>query len=668
MTFNIMPSRVHMILFLTFLLLPSISPAGDPPRLRRAESFLGIHFDFHAGPDCHEVGKNTTPAMVENIISLVKPDYLQIDCKGHPGYTSYPTKVGNPVPGFVGDPLRVWRETTAKHGVALYMHYSGVFDIHAVKTHPEWAAVNAEGKPSESMTSTFGPYVDRLLIPQLRELAGVYGVDGVWIDGDCWGAMPDYSAAALKAFREQTGFDSVPRGPSDPHWFAFLQFHREAYRQYLRHLTAAVKATHPTFQICSNWAFTDHMPEPVSAPLDFLSGDFSPQDSVNSARLSGRYLARQGVPWDLMAWSFTTAPERKQKPAVQLKREAAVILALGGGFQAYFSQKRDGSIHDEQMPVMAEVAQFCRERQAFTHHAQAVPQVAVLFSTPGHYRSINGLFSRNPAPIQGTINALIENQLSVELLGEHHLAARLNQYPLIVLPDWGYLEPAFREDLLTYVRDGGQLLLVGVNAAGLFAKELDINIDPNAPEGPIHLGHGEGVATLPGKARPVALGPGAKALGALHESADAQSPARPAASIASLGKGRIAAVYAPMGTAYAADPNPVARDFLGSLARELFPDPAVTVKGSNHVDITLAQKEGRRLVHLVNTSGPHRTQSIQESIPPIGPLEVTLRLPSKPSKVTLQPGDRPLPFDYENGQARLTVPGVAIMDTIVVDP
>ena len=75
--------------------------SNSPRRLKRSESFLGIHFDFHAGPDCKEVGKNTTPEMVAAILDKVKPDYLQIDCKGHPGYSSYPTKVGNPVPGFV---------------------------------------------------------------------------------------------------------------------------------------------------------------------------------------------------------------------------------------------------------------------------------------------------------------------------------------------------------------------------------------------------------------------------------------------------------------------------------------------------------------------------------------------------------------------------------------
>ena len=94
----------------------------EPTRLRRSQSYFGIHFDFHADADCNEVGKNTTPEMIDTIIDLVQPDYIQTDCKGCSGYSSYPTKVGNPAPGIIGDPLRIWREVTAKRGVAFYMH------------------------------------------------------------------------------------------------------------------------------------------------------------------------------------------------------------------------------------------------------------------------------------------------------------------------------------------------------------------------------------------------------------------------------------------------------------------------------------------------------------------------------------------------------------------
>ncbi len=608
--------------------------AAMPKRLKRSESFLGIHYDFHAGKDCNEIGKNTTREMIENIINQVRPDYIQIDCKGHPGLSSYPTKVGHQAPGFVGDPLRLWRQVTAEHGVALYMHYSGVWDSEAIRRHPDWGVINADGKANERATSRFGPYADKLLIPQLRELAGDYGVDGAWVDGDCWASVPDYSEVALKAFRQATGIENVPRKPGEPHWFEFLQFHREAFRQYLRHCIAEVKKTNPEFQYCSNWAFTDHMPEPVSAPLDFLSGDYAPDDSVNSARLSGRYLTRQGTPWDLMAWSFSrgkTKDGRNQKTAVQLQREAAVVLALGGGFQAYFKQKRDGSVYDERVPVMAEVAKFCRARQALCHHATQVPQVALLFSTAAHYRKSNGLFARDLARMNGALQALLEGQQSVELLGEHHLMGRMAEYPLIVLPEWEYLEPGFRDELVAYVKGGGNLLLIGPKTAALFQAELDaVRSDPvrrssEAPEG------------------------------------------QPAATITEFGQGKIAVVPFAFGQRYATAPSESSRRFLNDLVRQLFPKPIVEVKGSPNADVVVNRLGGKLAVNLVNTAGPHRQEPILDSIPPIGPLDVTIRRTAKPARVRLEPAGVSLPFEHRDGEIHLVVPRVDIHEVILVE-
>jgi hypothetical protein len=538
--------------------------------------------------------------------------------------------VGNQAPGFVGDPLRLWRQVTAEHGVALYMHYSGVWDAEAIHRHPDWGVVNADGKTNDKATSFFGPYADKLLIPQLRELAGDYGVDGAWVDGDCWASVPDYSEAALKAFHQATGIEDVPRKPADPHWFEFLQFNREAFRQYLRHNIAEVKKTNPEFQYCSNWAFTDHMPEPVSAPVDFLSGDYAPDDSVNSARLSGRYLTRQGVPWDLMAWSFSRGKSkdgRNQKTAVQLEREAAVVLALGGGFQAYFTQKRDGSIRDERVPVMAEVAKFCRARQAFCHHATQVPQVAVLFSTAAQYRQSNGLFARDEARINGALQALLERQQSVEIRSEHHLTGRMAEYPLIVVPECEYLEPKFKDELVAYVQAGGNLVLIGPKTAALFQAELG---EPErAPQGD------------PRRQRGVSVG--------------------------ELGRGKIGVLHFTLSQDDERMPNNVARGFFNVVVRDLFPKPMVEVKGSSDVDVVVNRLGGKLAVNLVNTAGPHQTEPILDSIPPVGPLQITIRTPKEPARVTLEPGSQPLPFQYREGEVQLTLPQLEIHSIIVID-
>jgi hypothetical protein len=649
---------------------------GFPPRLKRSEAFLGMHFDFHAGPDDKEIGKNSTREMIGAVLDQVKPDYLQIDCKGHRGLSSYPTKVGHPASGIVGDPLRLWRQVTAERGVSLYMHCSGVWDAEAVIRHPDWAALGADGKRDPNATSPFGPYVDQLLIPQLRELAGEYGVDGAWVDGECWGARIDYGKAAQAAFRLQTGFASIPRKRGDPHWAEWLEFHREAFRQYLRHYVAELKRTHPGFELCSNWAFSDLMPEPVSVDLAFISGDLTAQNSVNSARLSARYLAPQGKPWDLMAWSFSgpdSLAVRPLKTVPQLEQEAAVVLAQGGGFQVYFRQNRDGSINGWEIPVMVEVAKFCRARQALCHRQQAVPQIALLYSTVAHNRGIDHLFgswnSEGVEGMRGVLQSLCDSQLSVEVVSEHQLTGRLARWPLIVVPEWDYLEPAFHDELLAYVKAGGNLLLIGPKSAALFRKELEVEFEDwpqdNAPRFLNHQGRLAGHSTLFQAAKP---GAAAKPFGQLHAANDPGSPAGPAATIAQLGAGKIAATFVNLGKNYTTARTAVARDFLSDLVHELFPQPMVEVTGSHHVDVSVCRNHGQLLVNLVNTAGPHEQEKQQtfDYIPPIGPLQVNVRLAKTPRAMRLEPAGLDLPFTWRDGVATVAVPKVALHEVIVV--
>ncbi|MEG0579688.1 MAG: hypothetical protein RR490_07215, partial [Niameybacter sp.] len=56
--------------------------------------FLGLHFDIHATMEDVELGKCLTKEHLIQQFNKVKPDFVQCDCKGHPGVASYPTKVG----------------------------------------------------------------------------------------------------------------------------------------------------------------------------------------------------------------------------------------------------------------------------------------------------------------------------------------------------------------------------------------------------------------------------------------------------------------------------------------------------------------------------------------------------------------------------------------------
>lgn len=661
--------------WLFFILIMATVTASAQERLRRANSFFGLHFDFHAGATDTLIGKNVTPKMVLSLIDRVHPDFIQIDCKGHPGYSSYPTQVGNSAGKFVRDPLRIWRDVTAKNGVALYMHYSGVIDGRACELHPEWAVVNDDDRNHQT-TSVFGPYVDELLIPQFTELAQIYDVDGVWVDGENWGTMPDYGEKAVTLFKEKTGITSVPKNAGDPNWFAWLQFHRQAFRDYLNHYVTTMHARFPRFQIASNWSYSSFMPEEITTQVDYISGDYTPLDAVNKARLEARVMAQQGVPWDLMAWGFTwngSDPNAWMvKMPAQIQQEAAAVLALGGGFQMYLSQKDDASIYGWMEPLAEEAAKFCRARQSFCHQWKLVPQIGLILHTDAFYRKHPRLFGTSGPthdPMQGILQSLLDSQHVVDVVMDHTLRKNINDYPLLIWPEWETITPEMKTMLLSYVERGGRLLVIGPKAAKLFEAELRVKLLGEATIKRNGLEADDWIASTNSLSQDVQLSSMSAPFGRYFEYWNKEGEVKPAASIATLGRGKIAAVYLNLGERYRFNASVVSRQFLASLVDSLFPEQKVQVSGSTYVDVSLMRKDNRLSLNLVNTAGPHANNAVHtyNDIPPIGPLSVMVQLSEKPKRVTLQPQNRALKYSYKDGKASFTLERLEIYDIVVIE-
>ena len=92
------------------------------------------------------------------------------------------------------------------------------------------------------------------------------------------------------------------------------------------------------------------------------------------------------------------------------------------------------------------------------------------------------------------------------------------------------------------------------------------------------------------------------------------------------------------------------------------------VTGSHDIDVSIMRTQaGELAIHLVNTSGPHRTADLIPSIDPVGPLSVDICSEAKPKSVVLEPGKRSCKFSYENGKIRVNIDKVVIHDIIVVE-
>lgn len=633
-------------------------------QLRRSEGFFGFHFDFHAGTEDKEIGKTLTAGMIDSLLVMTRPDYIQVDCKGHPGCSSYPTKVGNQAGGYTKDILKLFREETEKYDVALYVHYSGVWDQRAIQEHPQWGIVRSDGTRDKLKTSYYSGYLDSLLIPQMKELSDTYRVNGAWIDGDCWAAEPDYSPQALKEFSAETRITAAPKSVDDPNYRAFLQFNRSVFKRHVKKYVDAVHQHNPAFQITSNWAYSSLMPEKVEIDVDYLSGDVAGQNCVNNAAFQARCLALQGKPWDLMAWSFGNAQNDGffvPKSLPHLEQEAAEVMAMGGGFQSYWTQNRDGSLKTWNFKQMAELAEFCRARQPFCQRSEAIPQIALWYSVESWKKSFNGIYAGGTGTMEAILTMLLDGQHNVDVLMDHQLPANLSRYRLLVIPEWTDLDRTLRQQVMTYVSNGGALLVIGAYAVKEFEPELGVNFEGVPKTIPLYIGYPNDLSGVKSAWQPVVPKSGTETVGSSYTICDSNYPTgKPVASVVTYGKGKIAGFYHNVGDAYYHTQSPVYKKLMNEIINRLLPDPALKVTGSEYVHTVLSQKGSSVMVHLINTGGAHFNSKVftYGEVPCVGPIKIQLKKATKPADVLLQPEGRNLDYQWMNGILTIIVPEV----------
>jgi hypothetical protein len=643
-------------------------------KLKRSDCFFGVHFDLHASEDITDAGKTLTYAMIDTFLTRVRPDFIQVDCKGHPGISSYPTRVGYHVKGFEKDPLKLWREVTEKNHVALFMHFSGVIDNKVVQQHPDWAIIQSNGERSKQNVSFFSPYLDTCMIPQLKELSLDYNVDGAWIDGECWAIQPDYGRASLDRFTKETGIKDIPHSASDKYYPEFLEYTRDLFREHLKKYIDAIHQFNPEFQITSNWAYSSMMPEKVTIPVDFLSGDVTPQNGVFRSAFEARCLARQGKPWDLMAWGFSWNNgdmPMSIKSAVQLKQEAAEIISMGGGVQFYFQQNRDLSLKPWLAYMLADIAGFCRERRPYCYKTEAVPQIALLYPSVSYQKNAPVPYSRPLGMLQGSLYALLDGQQAVEIIMEHNLTGRMDRYPLIIIPECNFLEPSFMEEIRNYVKNGGNLLVMGAETVALFQAELGISASEKKDRTEAFILADGRIGAIKSELMSVKLSGGARPLSVFYKGSDLQYPSGEiSSSINSYGKGKIAGIYFNAGTAYTEFKTPVIRDFLDETIRQLFVDKMVEVTGSHLVHVAVNTAEDKLYISLINVSGEHTNQNAlaYDEVPSLQNIRVSIRGHAKPSRILIQPENTPIRFSYVDGRSILIVPELQLHSILEVIP
>ncbi|NLN18823.1 MAG: hypothetical protein GX162_06060 [Firmicutes bacterium] len=618
---------------------------------------------------------------------------MQTDCKGHPGYTSWfsQTPTASVPPGLKKDGLRGWREATKRLGLPLHCHYSGIWDRAAGEKRPEWAAVHAPSKDAigqstpapktEKMCPRRG-YLENLLMPQMHELIDRYEVDGFWVDGDIWAAVPCYCELCRAAFTTKTGIEDPPTETDDPNWPAWIQFTLDSFEEYVTRYCEAVHAYRPGVLVCSNWLQTFRHPGEPRVPTDWISGDNSWVWGMDGSRCEARFISTRGKPWDIMLWSFYRSHGMNDigspwvfKPVQMLQQEAAVTLALGGNIQIYEnSDIRDGRLVPWRIEELRKVRDFVHARRTLCQDTVTIPQIAVLHSEH-HLRRHMGrsLFDVDVAPVRGAVFSLLELHYGVDILDEWALLPQLAQFPVVVAPERNDMSEEMAQALKRYVRAGGKLLVSGADAYERFGADfLGVQTDALQENAVYHLPvAGKAVAVFSRNWRLVELvtAEGYGLLG-INQLLEQGSRPYPAFTINRYGRGAVAHLPFDVFRFFQRNRYPLVREFLGELMQRLADPMPIRVEAPTCIDVVLRRKGEAIIIHLINrASGIPNTPNngAIDEIPPMGPVRISVDLPGPPQKVyaAFEPGE--LQSSYAAGCLQIELAKVYIHTAVVVE-
>lgn len=598
--------------------------------MKENKRFFGLHFDFHADDEAM-IGSRTDPKDIEWYINEARPDFIQCDCKGHPGICSYPSKVGRPAKNLVKDNLRIWCDTVKKHNIPIYVHYSGVEDEAYTTAHPDQATHDKDNNPLSAI-SLFGNYVHELLIPQFKELISEYGIDGAWIDGDCWAVKRDYSELA-KAYL----WEGITEAEHN-------KVMRDAYFRYLKTYVDEIHAFAPDFKIASNWAYSSYIPEEPTINVDFISGDYCDYNSVHIARYESRCIAAHNKPWDLMAWSFEWS-HFAEKPAIQLQQEAATTLMMGGGFQMYIQQNHDGSAKRNHSDRLRKIADFVHARRML-FEKKPIAQVAVLYSADSFYQKSNVFVPVGETDaLIGALNLVLDSQYTANVILEYQLD-NLGDYEIVLVPEWKYMSDKTKEKLADYARNGGNLVITGAELSKQFGELLGMDFGEIKNFEQVRILDDNGcfigitdVLFKKERCDVLDLKTGNEML---YETSDLRDPLMPSYRIENLGNGKITWIPFDMGYLYHHARTYIHVNFIKKIFADLS-KPFVELN-KKMIDITLQKQENGTILNLLNLNQGRHSQDIllYDEIDPIYDIEIVIN--KKYKNVSMPLGEI---FDFE---------------------
>jgi len=342
--------------------------------------------------------------------------------------------------------------------------------------HPDWIAVDVEGKPRRHwaspemwVTCALGPYNFEFMTSVHKEIMNRYRPDGIFLNrwdgsGEC------YCQHCIANFKAATGFD-LPRTTSaqDPVRRAYLTWRRERLVILLDLWNTGIRQINPEASMIPNNGSgalnpLDAIETSRRAPM--LAADRQARHGLAAPWLIGKtakeYRATMGAKPVIGLFGIGLEEQYRWKDSVTSNAEIRiwVLDAIANGMRPWCS-KFSATLHDERwLKGVEELYVWTENNRRYLTHQQPLARVGLVYSqqTAWYYGDEHAEAKVENYAL-GWYQALIESRIPFEMVHDRLLdGAHLAAFKTLILPNVAALSDAQCDLLRSFVSNGGNLI------------------------------------------------------------------------------------------------------------------------------------------------------------------------------------------------------------------
>lgn len=583
------------------------------------------------------------------------------------------------------------------------------------QAHPDWIAVDAEGKPRRHwanpdlwVTCALGPYNFDFMTQVHAEIMKLYDVDGIF--SNRWsGHGTCYCEHCVKNFKEFSGLD-LPRTEDrrDPAYRKYGQWRIERLRELWFLWDKTIRQANPASRYIPN-GFPDNIVTGQLSDIFFTdhqgrSGMIPPWSNGKRAK---ELRATMGM--KPLGGIFSVGLEEawRWKDSVQSEAETRIWVADGiaNNMRPWFA-KFSGVLYDRRwLKVVEDVYEWHHRAEVYLRNTASLARVGMVYSE-GTQRYYGGQRwqERSSGHELGMYHALIEARVPFDMVNDRLLDAEcLKPFKLLILPNVAALSDAQCDQLRQFVSRGGSIVatfetslydeqggrrkdfgladLFGISRKETVEGPMKNSYLSLRGDSPVLAGLEDAGRIINGLWRldvtprtdfpsPVTLIPSYPDLPMEHVYPRVPETDTRELYLREVGTSRIAYFPWDIDRTFWEIMNADHGRLLGNVIRwAMNEEPPAQVTGPGILDVTVWRQQQSMTVHLVNLTNPMMMKGPFRELIPIGEQEVRVRIPEgvKVRKARLLVRDRTANYKSSRGVVSLRIPSILDHEVVALD-